>query len=48
MRIIRISVTVLFILTSIAFLVVFISQKKNEDNTIPEIVIETDFIEAIK
>ncbi len=46
MRIIRISVTVLFILTLIAFLGVFISQKKNEDNTIPEIVIENNFIEV--
>ena len=37
MRIIRISVTVLFILTSIAFLVVFISQKKNEDTAVTEL-----------
>lgn len=46
MRIMRISVTVLFILTLIAFFSVFIFQKKNEDNTIPEITIENDFIEV--
>ncbi len=46
MRIMRISVTVLFILTSIAFSVVFILQKKNEDNTIPVITIENDFVEV--
>ena len=42
----RISVTVLFILTLIAFFTVFVFQKKNEDNTIPEITIENDFIEV--
>ena len=46
MRIMRISVSVLFILTLIVFLVTFIFQKKNEDNTKPEITIETDFIEV--
>lgn len=46
MRIMRISVTVLFILTLIAFSGVFFFQKKNEDNTIPEITIENDFIEV--
>lgn len=46
MRIMRISVVVLFILTLITFLGFFISQKKNEDNTIPEITIENDFIEV--
>lgn len=46
MRIMRISVTVLFILTLIAFIGVFIFQKKNEDSTIPVITIEDDFIEV--
>ncbi len=46
MRIMRISVIVLFILTLITFFSVFIFQKKNEDNTIPEITIENDFIEV--
>ncbi len=46
MRIMRISVTVLFILTLIAFFSSFIFQKKNEDNTIPEITIENNFIEV--
>lgn len=46
MRIMRISVTVLFILTLIAFSMTFIFQKKSEDNTIPEITIENDFIEV--
>lgn len=46
MRIMRISVVVLFILTLITFFGFFIFQKKNEDNTIPEITIENDFIEV--
>lgn len=46
MRITRISVTVLFILTLIAFFSTFIFQNKNEDNTIPVITIENDFIEV--
>lgn len=46
MRIMRISVTVLFILTLIAFSVVFIFEKKNKDNTIPVITLENDFIEV--
>ena len=46
MRIMRISVTVLFILTLIAFLGVFIFQQKNEDETIPVITMENDFIEV--
>lgn len=46
MRIMRISVVVLFILSLIAFSVSFIVQKKTEDNTIPEITIENDFIEV--
>ena len=46
MRIMRIAVIVLFILTLIAFLTCFIFQKKNEDNTKPEITIENDFIEV--
>ena len=46
MRIMRISVVVLFILTLIAFVGTFVFQKKNEDNTIPEIIMENDFIEV--
>ena len=46
MRIMRISITVLFILTLIAFCSTFIIQKKKWDNTIPEITMENDFIEV--
>ena len=46
MRIMRISVTVLFILTLTAFLGTFIYHNINEDNSIPEITIENDFIEV--
>lgn len=46
MRIMRIFVTVLFILTLVAFSVVFFFQKKNADNTVPKIAIENDFIEV--
>ncbi len=46
MRIMRISVIVLFILTLITFSSLFVFQKKNEDNTTPEIIIEDDFIEV--
>jgi hypothetical protein len=46
MRIMRISVLVLFILTLVAFLGVFTFQKKAEDNTIPVITMEQDFIEV--
>jgi hypothetical protein len=46
MRIMRISVLVLFILTLVAFLGVFTFQKKVEDNTIPVITMEQDFIEV--
>ncbi len=46
MRIMRISITVLFILTLIAFCSTFIIQKKKGDNTIPEITMENDFIEV--
>ena len=46
MRIMRISVIVLFILTLIAFSGTFLFQKKNEDNTVPVITIENDFIEV--
>ncbi len=46
MRIMRISVTVLFILTLITFFGVFVFQKKNEDDTIPVITIEEEFIEV--
>ncbi len=46
MRIMRISVVVLFILTLITFSGVLFFQKKNEDTTIPVITIENDFIEV--
>ena len=46
MRIMRISVVVLFILTLTAFLGTFIYHNINEDNSIPEITIENDFIEV--
>lgn len=46
MRILRNSVTVLFIVTLITFSFFFVFKKKNEDKTIPEITIETDFIEV--
>ncbi len=46
MRIMRIAVTVLFILTSIVFCATFLFQKGKEDNTVPVITIETDFIEV--
>ena len=46
MRIMRIAVTVLFILTSIVFCATFIFQKGKEDNTVPVITIENDFIEV--
>lgn len=46
MRIMRISVIVLFILTLIAYFSFFVFQKKNEDKTLPEITIENDFIEV--
>ena len=46
MRIMRIAVIVLFILTSIAFSGLFVFQKNNEDNTIPEIIMEEDYIEV--
>jgi hypothetical protein len=42
----RIAVTVLFILTSIVFCATFLFQKGKEDNTVPVITIETDFIEV--
>lgn len=46
MRIMRISVTVLFILTLIAFWGTFVFQKGNEDSTLPEITMKDDFIEV--
>lgn len=46
MRIMRISVVIIFILTSVVFAGVFFHQKKNADDTMPEIVLETDFIEV--
>ena len=46
MRIMRISVTVLFILTLKSFVGVYFFQKNTDDNTIPEITIKNDFIEV--
>lgn len=46
MRIMRISVVIVFILTSITFSGVFLHQRKTVDNTMPEIILETDFIEV--
>lgn len=46
MRIMRISVIVLFILTLVAFFGTFAYQKTTEDNTIPVITMEEDFIEV--
>ena len=46
MRIMRISVTVLFILTLTAFLATLIFQKGREDTTLPEIIMESDSIEV--
>lgn len=46
MRILRNSVLILFIVVSIIFSVFFVFQKKNEDDTIPVITIENDFIEV--
>lgn len=46
MRIMRNSVIILFIVTLVTFCAIFLVQKKNEDNTIPEITIENDFIEV--
>ena len=46
MRIMRISVMILFILTLVTFFGVFVFQKKNEDNTIPVITMEENFIEV--
>lgn len=46
MRIMRMAVTIIFILTSITFFGFFIHQKRTVDDTIPEITLETDFIEV--
>ncbi len=46
MRIMRNSVVIVFIVTLIAFCGVFLLQKKQEDNTIPKITIENDFIKV--
>lgn len=46
MQIMRNSVVIVFFVTLIAFCGVFLLQKKQEDNTIPEITIENDFIEV--
>ncbi|MBQ7976034.1 MAG: DUF5011 domain-containing protein [Clostridia bacterium] len=46
MRIMRNSVIIVFIVTLISFSVVFFLQKTNEDDTVPEITIENDFIEV--
>ncbi len=46
MRIMRISVIVLFILTLVVFFGAFVFQKENEDNTLPVIEMKSDFIEV--
>lgn len=46
MRIMRISITILFVVTSVIFSCVFLHRKSSVDNTMPEIVLETDFIEV--
>ena len=46
MQIMRNSVIIVFFVTLIAFCGVFLLQKNQEDNTIPEITIENDFIEV--
>lgn len=46
MRIMRISVVVLFIITSIIFSGFFFHRRSTVDDTIPEIILETDFIEV--
>ncbi len=46
MRIMRISVIVLFILTLTAYIGTLIIEKKNEDSSIPAITMESDFIEV--
>ncbi len=46
MQILRNSVTILFVVTLIAFSFFFVFKKKSEDKTIPEITIENDFIEV--
>ena len=46
MRILRLSVIALFIVTLIAFFGVYTYEKKTEDNTLPQIIIENDFIEV--
>ena len=46
MRIMRNSVLIVFFVTLIIFCGVFLLQKEQEDNTIPEIAIENDFIEV--
>lgn len=46
MKIMRVSIVLLFIVTAITFVGVYLHQKKSVDNTIPEIILETDFIEV--
>lgn len=46
MKIMRISIVLLFIITTITFVGVYLHQKKSVDNTMPEIILETDFIEV--
>lgn len=46
MRIMRISIVIIFLVTLIAFGGTFVFQKANEDDTIPVITIENDFIEV--
>ena len=46
MRIMRISIIIIFLVTLIAFGGTFVFQKVNEDDTIPVITIKNDFIEV--
>lgn len=46
MRIMRISVMLLFIITTIFFSIFFVFQKKNADDTIPVITLESEFMEV--
>ncbi len=46
MRLLRIAVTVIFVIVTIIFVGFFIGEKMNTDNTIPQITIENELIEV--
>lgn len=46
MRIMRVAIVILFVLTSIAFAGVYVHQKSTLDNTLPQITLDTDYIEV--